>query len=230
VIDRVPRLLLIEDDAKIGAYVEKGLRQEGHTIDWARDGRTGLALLLEARHALAVVDVMLPELAGDELIRRARAGGLRTPILVLSARSDVQDRVAGLAAGADEYLVKPFSFVELVARIDALLRRADAPAAPVTRLEYQGLELDLLTRRARRAGRTIELQPKEFTLLEYLMRHPDRVMSKTMILEHVWDYTFDPQTNVVDVLVCRLRGKIDREGEPRLIHTIRGVGYVLRAE
>lgn len=222
------RILLVEDDAKIGAYVEQGLRQEGHVVDWVRDGRAGLERLLYQQYGTAVVDIMLPELDGLELLRRARAKNCQTPVMVLSARSDVEQRVLGLQAGADDYLGKPFSFAELVARIDALLRRSDGQRLPVTELSFRGLELDLLKRRVRRDGREIELQPKEYALLEYLMRNRERVLSKTMILEHVWDYGFDPQTNVVDVLVSRLRQKIDRDSEDKLIHTIRGVGYVLR--
>ncbi len=227
----MPRILLIEDDEKIGAYVQKGLRQEGHVVDWARTGNDGLQLLVENRHDLAIVDIMLPELSGYEIIKQARAKKIRTPVIALSAKSDVDARVTGLQAGADDYLTKPFSFVELVARIDARLRRvrADDGADPPRELLFQDLQLDLFTRRARRGDRQIELQAKEFALLEYLMRNAERVLSKTMILESIWDYGFDPQTNVVDVLVCRLRGKIDRDPERKLIHTIRGVGYVLRA-
>jgi DNA-binding response OmpR family regulator len=221
-------MLLVEDDAKIGAYVEQGLRQEGHVVDWVRDGRSGLERILYQQYDAAVVDVMLPGLDGLELIQRARARARRTPVIVLSARSEVDQRVAGLQAGADDYLAKPFSFAELVARIDALLRRADARQLPTTQLSFAGLEMDLLKRKVQRDGVEIELQPKEYALLEYLLRNAERVLSKTMILEHVWDYGFDPQTNVVDVLVSRLRQKIDRDREDKLIHTMRGVGYVLR--
>lgn len=224
----MPRILLIEDDEKIGAYVEKGLRQEGHLVDWARAGDEGLALLEGARHDLAIVDIMLPKLSGYEVIKRARSKKVHIPVIVLSAKSDVGEKVAGLHAGADDYLTKPFSFVELLARIDARLRRADDNTKPVTELKFRDLHLDLLGRRARRGERQIELQAKEFALLEYLMRNAERVLSKTMILENVWEYSFDPQTNVVDVLVCRLRNKIDRPQDSKLIHTIRGVGYVLR--
>lgn len=223
------RILLVEDDAKIGSYVEQGLRQEGHTVAWAHDGVEGLDRLLFQQHEAAVVDVMLPNLDGMELVRRARARRCSTPVIMLSARSEVDHRVAGLQAGADDYLGKPFSFAELVARIDALLRRAEGGRAPVTELSFAGLELDLLKRKVRRDGEELELQPKEYALLEYLMRNAERVLSKTMILEHVWGYGFDPQTNVVDVLVSRLRQKVDRDRPDKLIHTIRGVGYVLRA-
>ena len=221
-------ILLVEDDAKIGSYLEEGLRQEGHTVDWVRDGKEGLERLLYQRYGAAVLDVMLPVLDGLEVLRRARARQCRVPVIVLSARSEVDHRVAGLQAGADDYLGKPFSFTELSARIDALLRRSDERRAPTTELSFGGLEVDLLKRKVRRDGEDIELQPKEYALLEYLLRNPERVLSKTMILEHVWGYDFDPQTNVVDVLVSRLRQKIDRDRQDKLIHTIRGVGYVLR--
>jgi two-component system OmpR family response regulator len=223
------RLLLVEDDEKIGAFVKKGLTQEGHVLDWVRAGGEGLAALRTGPYEAAIVDVMLPVLGGLDLIRAARAGGVTTPILVLSARDAVGDGVAGLEAGADDYLTKPFSFAELVARLNALVRRAQAqPAA--TRLAYAGVTLDLVSRRVDRDGRPIALQAKELALLEYFLRNPERVLSKTMILQHVWDYTFDPQTNVVDVLVCRLRNKIDREFDRPLIKTLRGVGYVLRKD
>jgi two-component system OmpR family response regulator len=223
------RILLVEDDEKLGAFIEKGVRQEGHVVDWVRDGRRGLERLLLADIEAAVVDVMLPELDGIELVARARTKHCTTPIIMLSARGEVAQRVQGLQAGADDYLGKPFSFAELVARLDALLRRADGNRVGTSALSFSGLELDPLTRRVRRDGRAIELQPKEYALLEYFMRNPERVLSKTMILEHIWDYHFDPQTNVVDVLVSRLRRKIDHDREDKLIHTIRGVGYVLRA-
>ncbi len=224
------QILLIEDDDKIGAYLQKGLRQEGHTVDWEQDGQAGLGRLLAGGHDVAIVDMMLPGLPGREVISKTRARQIRIPILVLSAKSDVSDRVAGLYAGADDYLTKPFSFVEVVARIEALLRRADDSPTAVTELHYKELHLNLLSRRARRGERQIDLQPKEFALLEYFMRSPERVLTKTMILERVWEYNFDPQTNVVDVLVCRLRAKIDRDEPTKLLHTVRGVGYVLREE
>lgn len=223
------RVLLIEDDAKIGGYVEQGLRQEGHVVDWTREGREGLERLLYQQYDVAVLDVMLPGVDGLEVLRRARERSVQIPVIVLSARAEVDQRVLGLQAGADDYLGKPFSFTELAARIDALLRRADGRRAPVTELSFQGLEMDLLKRRVRRDGEELELQPKEYALLEYLLRNAERVVSKTMILEHVWGYGFDPQTNIVDVLVSRLRQKVDRDREDKLIHTVRGVGYVLRA-
>lgn len=225
------KFLVIEDDEKIGAFVVKGLEQEGYHVDWERNGHDGLRRALEASHDALVLDLMLPGRDGMEIIRRLRSANVSTPILILSAKNSVEDRVAGLSGGADDYLVKPFSFAELVARLQALVRRTSAsPTVPLTHLEYADLSLDLLTRRVQRGGRILDLQAKEFALLEYLMRNPDRVLSKTMILSHVWGYDFDPQTNVVDVLVSRVRGKIDRDFELKLIHTIRGVGYVLRKE
>ncbi len=229
------RVLLVEDDAKIADFVRKGLTQEGHVVDLASDGKAGLALALAlaggSREALDViiVDIMLPGRDGLSLIREVRRRDLATPIIVVSARDAVEDRVAGLEAGADDYLTKPFSFTELHARLQALTRRAHRQA-PATELRYADLTLDLRTRRVSRGDDVIDLSGKEFTLLEFLLRNAERVLSKTMILEHVWDYAFDPQTNVVDVLVCRVRNKVDRDYDAKLIHTIRGVGYVLRAD
>ena len=222
-------VVLIEDDEKIGGFVSQGLKQEGHVVSWARTGDEGLALALEAGADMAIVDVMLPGKDGLTIIRALREKKSAIPVIVLSARADVDDRVRGLEAGADDYLTKPFSFAELVARVGALMRRT-SPRAEALRLELGDLTLDVVARRAQRAGRTIDLQAKEFVLLEYLMRNPGRVLSKTMILQHVWDYHFDPQTNVVDVLVSRLRSKVDKEFPQKLIHTIRGVGYVLRTD
>lgn len=223
------RLLLVEDDARIGQFVVKGLEQEGHVVDWTRDGEDGLKRLDEHEYDAAVVDVMLPRRDGLSLVREGRRRGNDTPLLVLSAKGSVDDRVAGLEAGADDYLVKPFSFVELSARLGALVRRAAGAATPFV-LRYDDLEMDLRTRKVQRRGEELELQPKEFALLEYFLRNPERVLSKTMILQHVWDYAFDPQTNVVDVLVHRLRKKIDQPFDTSLIQTIRGMGYVLREE
>jgi DNA-binding response OmpR family regulator len=221
------RLLLVEDDQKIGAFVEKGLRQEGHAVDWVRDGREGVAAFEGTAYDVAIVDIMLPGLGGLDLIRAVRRKRIATPIIILSARDAVADRVEGLEAGADDYLTKPFSFAELVARLNALARRATA-ATGETRLSYAGIALDLLTRQVTRDGVSLSLQAKELALLEYFLRNPERVLSKTMILQRLWDYSFDPQTNVVDVLVCRLRNKIDRGFPAKLIQTRRGVGYVLR--
>jgi DNA-binding response OmpR family regulator len=223
-------VVLIEDDEKIGSFVSRGLKQEGHVVSWARTGDEGLELARDAGADLAIVDLMLPGKDGLSIIRALREKKSALPVIILSARADVDDRVRGLGAGADDYLTKPFSFAELLARVSALMRRASPRSEPTTRLEFEELTLDLIARRAQRAGRSIELQAKEFALLEYFMRNPDRVLSKTMILQHVWDYHFDPQTNVVDVLVSRLRSKIDRDFPRKLIHTIRSVGYVLRAE
>ncbi len=221
-------LLLVEDDEKIGSFISRGLKQEGHGVDWVKTGDDGLAFGRSTPYEVAIVDRMLPGRDGLDVIRTLRAEKVTLPIIILSAKSAVDDRIAGLEAGADDYLTKPFSFAELVARLQALSRRAASAPAPATVLHYADLSLDLLSRRATRGKGTIELQAKEFQLLEYLLRNADRVVSKTMILERVWEYSFDPQTNVVDVLVSRVRSKIDRGFEEKLIHTIRGVGYVLR--
>jgi two-component system OmpR family response regulator len=220
------RILVVEDDAKIASFVVKGLRQGGFAVDACRDGMEGLGHAMSAPYDAAVVDVMLPGLDGLGLVQRLRAAGHRTPVLFLSAKASVEDRVRGLQSGGDDYLTKPFAFAELLARVQALIRRASATATEPTRLVVGDLAMDLLTREVRRGDEAVELQPREFSLLEYLMRNAGRTVSKTMILEHVWDYSFDPQTNVVDVLVHRLRAKIDPD-KTRL-HTMRGVGYVLR--
>lgn len=221
------RILLVEDDETIADFVEKGLREAGFAVDRAADGDTGLHRALAEPYDVAIVDVMLPKRDGLGLIDVLRARGVRTPVLILSARRSVDDRVRGLQAGGDDYLTKPFAFAELLARVQALIRRATGASEP-TRLAVADLSMDLLSRRVQRAGHTIELRPREFSLLEYLLRNPGKVLSKTMILSHVWGYTFDPSTNVVDVLVSRLRDKIDRPFDQKLLHTVRGVGYVLR--
>jgi two-component system OmpR family response regulator len=221
------RILVVEDDAKIASFVIKGLEQAGFAVDHAADGEDGLHLALSEAYDAAIIDLMLPKLDGLSLIGELRRQQRDTPVIILSARRSVADRVKGLETGGDDYLVKPFSFAELLARVQALIRRGSAGAHP-THLTMGDLVLDLLSREVTRHGEKIELQPREFALLEYLLRQGGRVVSKTMILEHIWDYSFDPQTNVVDVLVCRLRHKVDRDFELRLIHTIRGVGYVLR--
>jgi two-component system OmpR family response regulator len=223
-------VVLIEDDEKIGTFVSQGLRQAGHVVSWAREGNEGLGLARQPGVELAIVDLMLPGRDGLSIVKALREGSNAVPIIILSARAAVEDRVRGLEAGADDYLTKPFSFAELLARVVALKRRAQPSAEVPLKLALGDLTLDLVSRRVRRGNKEIELQTKEFILLEYMLRNAGRVLSKTMILQHVWDYHFDPQTNVVDVLVSRLRAKIDREFEPKLIHTLRGIGYVLRAE
>jgi len=219
---------MVEDDATIADFVAKGLTEAGYAVDVAADGERGVELATSGRYDAAIVDLMLPRLDGLTLIDRVRGRGIRTPVLILSARRSVDDRVKGLQAGGDDYLTKPFAFAELLARLQALIRRSTGQIEP-TRLSLGDLSLELLSRRAERGGHAIELRPREFSLLEYLMRNQGRVLTKTMILSHVWGYNFDPGTNVVDVLVSRLREKIDRDYEPKLLHTVRGVGYVLKA-
>jgi two-component system OmpR family response regulator len=220
------RILVVEDDAKIGSFVASGLKQHGFAADVARDGDEALSLALSTNYDAAIVDVMLPGLDGLSLVRRIRAKNNLVPVLFLSARGSVDDRISGLEAGGDDYLTKPFAFSELLARVQALIRRSTrAPEA--TRLTARDVELDLVTREVKVAGKPVELQPKEFTLLAFMLRHVGRPVTKTMILEHVWDYSFDPETNVVDVLVHRLRGKIDPDHTR--IETLRGVGYVLKS-
>jgi len=219
------RVLVVEDDKKIATFVVKGLKQSGFAVDHAPDGEQGLFLSRSVNYDAAIVDLMLPKLDGLELIQKLRAQGRPVPVLILSAKASVDDRVKGLQAGGDDYLTKPFAFSELLARVQALIRRAAQTAEPM-KLVVGDLTLDLLAREVRRAGERIELQPREFALLEYLMRSAGRTVTKTMILEHIFDYSFDPQTNVVDVLVHRLRSKVDRDRA--MIHTIRGVGYVLQ--
>ncbi|OCC15592.1 DNA-binding heavy metal response regulator [Dissulfuribacter thermophilus] len=220
------RILLVEDDQQTASFIIKGLKQEGFAIDHALDGKTGLDLALSEPYDAAVIDIMLPGMDGLSLIDSMRKSGVETPVIVLSAKGSVDDRVKGLQTGGDDYLVKPFAFSELVARIHALIRRATRAKDP-TVLQVGGLKMDLVRRRVFRDGVDIDLQPKEFALLEYLMRNAGRVVSKTMIMEHVWDYNFDPQTNVVEARICKLRDKVDRPFQKDLIHTIRGVGYVL---
>ncbi len=221
------RILLVEDDVKIASFVEKGLRAAGYAIDHASDGETGLHLALSEPYDAAIVDIMLPKLNGLALIEQMRQKKLTTPVIILSAKGSVDDRIKGLQTGSDDYMTKPFSFSELLARVQALIRRAGGLSEP-TQLAAGNLLMNLLTREVSREGRRIELQPIEFSLLEYLLRNAGRVVSKTMIMEHVWDYNFDPQTNVVEARISRLRDKIDRDFSKKLIHTIRGAGYVLR--
>ena len=219
------RILVVEDDAKIAQFVVKGLKQEGYAADHAPDGDTGLALAMNTPYDAAIVDVMLPRLDGLSLVKRLRNHRADLPVLFLSARAAVEDRIKGLQAGGDDYLTKPFAFAELSARLHALIRRATrAPEA--MRLAANDVVMDLVTREVTVGGEKIELQPREFSLLEYLMRNPGRPLTKTMILEHVWDYSFDPQTNVVDVLMHRLRLKVDPD--KTRIETMRGVGYVFK--
>jgi len=221
------RALLVEDDDAIAGFVERGLRESGFAVDWFADGDAGFEAAIGQPYDVAVVDLMLPKRDGLSLIDELRKRGVETPVLILSARRSVDDRVRGLQAGGDDYLTKPFAFAELLARVQALVRRASRAPEPTT-LTVDDLTLDLLSRRVRRSDQIIDLRPREFALLEYLMRNAGKVISKTMILSHVWDYSFDPQTNIVDVLVSRLREKIDRRYEKKLLHTVRGVGYVIR--
>jgi two-component system, OmpR family, response regulator len=221
------RALVVEDDETIADFVMRGLREASFAVDRAPDGEAGLAAARAQPYDVAIVDLMLPKRDGLSLIEALRRDGVTTPVLILSARRSVDDRVRGLQAGGDDYLTKPFAFAELLARVQALVRRASRAPEPTT-LAFQDLVLDLLSRRVTRGGAPIDLRPREFALLEYLLRNPGRVVSKTMILSHVWEYNFDPQTNIVDVLVSRLREKIDRPFDRKLLHTVRGVGYVLR--
>jgi two-component system, OmpR family, response regulator len=221
------RLLLIEDDEVIAAFVRKGLAEAGFQVDHAADGENGLHLALTEAYDIAIVDVMLPRIDGLTLISEVRGKKAALPILILSAKRSVDDRVKGLQTGSDDYLTKPFAFSELLARVQALLRRVSGAPSP-TRLEVADLSMDLLSREVRRGESRIDLQPKEFVLLEYLMRNTGRVVSKTMIMEHVWDLNFDPQTNIVEVRISKLRDKIDNDNEIQLIHTVRGAGYVLK--
>jgi len=224
------RVLVIEDDRETHDYLVQGLTETGHTVEAASNGKDGLFLALDQDFDVVVVDRMLPGLDGLSIVETVRRSERKVPILILSALGEVDDRVEGLRRGGDDYLVKPFAFSELLARLDALVRRGDEETRAVeTRLNVADLDMDLLTRRVKRAGRDIELQPREFRLLEYLMRHSGQVVTRTMLLEKVWDYNFDPQTNVIDVHVSRLRRKIDKGFDQPLIHTVRGAGYVLRA-
>src|SRR5262245_59075454 len=225
--DQVVRALLVEDDATIADFVGRGLREAGFAVDHAVDGDAGLTLALDHPYDVAIVDVMLPKRDGLAVIDDLRRRGVTTPVLILSAKRSVDDRVRGLQAGGDDYLTKPFAFAELLARVQALVRRATRTPEPTT-LTMDDVKLDLLSRRVTRGDKAIDLRPREFALLEYLMRNPGRVVSKTMILSHVFEYAFDPQTNIVDVLVSRLREKLDKPFDEKLLNTVRGVGYVLR--
>ncbi len=222
------RLLIVEDDRDAAAYLVKGLKESGHVVDHAADGVEGLALSRAQTYDVAIVDRMLPRLDGLNLVQKMREEGNQVPVLFLSALGEIDDRVKGLKAGGDDYLPKPYAFVELLARVDALVRRRQ-PEQVQTKLVVGDLELDLLSRSASRGGHAIDLQPREFLLLEYLMRHAGQVVTRTMLLENVWDYHFDPQTNVIDVHISRLRAKIDKGFADALLHTVRGAGYCLRA-
>lgn len=220
------QILIVEDDVKVAEFVAEGFRREGHVATIARDGEEGLVAALNGTYDAAVMDIMLPKMDGLEIIRRMRAAGRRLPVIVLSARGSVEAKIEGLEVGADDYLAKPFSIAELLARVQALLRRSSSTPES-TSLRVSDLEMDLVTHRVTRAGRRIDLQPLEYQLLEYLMRNKGRVVSKTTIMDRVWDYAFDPRTNVVECRVSRLRTKITAVGEKELIHTMRGFGYVL---
>jgi two-component system OmpR family response regulator len=223
------RILVVEDDKKIASFLEKGLQEAGFTVDVCHNGIEGLSLALTEPYGAAIIDIMLPGLDGLTLIEKIRVRGIATPMLILSARQSVDDRIEGLQRGGDDYMIKPFSFNELLARIQALLRRGQKGVESET-LTVGELQLNPLTREIKRREDIIELPAKEYALLNLMMRNPGRVLSKTSILERIYDYNFDPQTNVVDVLICRLRNHIDKEYDTKLIHTVRGMGYVLRVE
>ena len=221
------RILLVEDDSKIASFIIKGMKEAGYAVDHASDGNEGLTLALSEPYDTAIIDIMLPKLDGLSLIAEIRRNKVATPVIILSVKGSVEDRVKGLQTGSDDYLTKPFAFSELLARVQALIRRASGATEP-TRITLGNLSINLLTREVTRGSKKIDLQPMEFSLLEYLMRNAGRVVSKTMIMEHVWDYNFDPQTNIVEARICRLRDKIDRDFPEKLINTVRGVGYVLK--
>jgi two-component system OmpR family response regulator len=226
--DTKVRVLVIEDDHDVASYLNKGLRESDYVVDHAEDGKEGMMLAASEGYDVMIVDRMLPGMDGLNIIKTIRATGNQTPVLILSALGDVDARVEGLRGGGDDYLTKPFSFTELLARLDALARRTRSGSDAETVLKVADLEMDLLARTVKRNGVTIDVQPREFRLLEYLMRHVDQVVTRTMLLEKVWDYHFDPQTNVIDVHISRLRSKIDKGFEKPLLHTIRGAGYMLR--
>jgi two-component system OmpR family response regulator len=223
------RILLVEDDLKIASFILKGLKEAGFAVDHVTDGEQGLDMALTETYDAAIVDIMLPKMDGMTLIKEIRGENIKTPVIILSARRSLADRVNGLETGSDDYLTKPFAFSELLARVRAIMRRARGVSEP-TSLTVNNLSMNLLSREVTRGDTRIDLQPREFALLAYLMRNAGVVVSKTMIMEHVWDYNFDPQTNVVEVRISRLRDKIDKGFERKLIHTIRGVGYVLRED
>ncbi|MDA3901996.1 MAG: response regulator transcription factor [Desulfuromusa sp.] len=220
------KVLLVEDDDRTAMFIKKGFTQAGYAADRADNGESGLLMAQHLPYDIIVADIMLPRLDGLSLIEKLREAGINTPIIVLSAKNSLDDRIRGLHTGCDDYLVKPFAFSELLARSQALLRRAESISEP-TSLSIDGLHLDILKHKVTRDGQEIELQYREFSLLEYLMRNTGRVVSKTMIMEHVWDYNFDPGTNVVEARICRLRNKVDKQHSRKFIHTVRGVGYIL---
>jgi heavy metal response regulator len=220
------RLLVVEDEQKVARFVRQGLTEEGYAVDVATDGEMGLAMAMDGVHDLIILDIQLPKMDGLQVLQEMRQARVTTPVLLLTVRATIEEKVLGLDAGADDYLTKPFAFQELVARVRALLRRRAETAPPV--LQVADLTLDPARRSVCRGGESIDLTPREFALLDYFMRHPGRVLTRTMIAEHVWDYSFDSTTNVIDVYVNYLRKKIDTEREPKLLHTIRGVGYVLK--
>lgn len=219
-------ILIIEDDTTVADYIVKGLTESGYSVDHAKEGKLGQEMALSANYNLFIIDRMLPFVDGLTIIKSLRDADIRTPVLILSALGDVDDRVEGLKAGGDDYLVKPFAFAELLARVEALLRRHDS-SVPQTRLKVADLEMDLLAHKVTRAGKVLNLQPREYRLLEYLMKHAGQVVTRTMLLENVWDYHFDPQTNVIDVHISRLRQKIDKDFDTALLSTVRGAGYML---
>ncbi len=223
------KILLIEDDEKIASFIIKGLKEAGYAIDHCTDGKDGFSYALSFNYDVAIIDIMLPSMDGLTIIDELRSRGINLPVIILSAKRSVEDRLNGFNSGSDDYLTKPFAFSELLARISALIRRANNIVEPNT-LTFQNLKVDLHSRKVTRAEQKINLQPREFSLLEYLMRNSNRVVSKAMIIEHVWDYNFDPQTNLVEARICKLREKIDNGFEETLIHTVRGVGYVLRKD
>lgn len=220
------RILVIEDDIETANYITKGLKEHGDTVDQALDGKDGLFMALENDYDILVLDRMLPALDGISILKTLRSSGRKMPVIILSALGEVDDRVQGLKAGGDDYLVKPFAFSELLARIEALLRRGEMKS-DTRLLKVADLELDRLTHKVKRAGKTINLQPREYVILEFLLQYAGQIVTRTMLLESVWDYHFDPQTNIIDVHISRLRNKIDRDFEPALLHTVRGAGYCL---
>lgn len=221
------RVLVVEDDKDVASYLVKGLKESDHVVDHAADGKEGFMLAASEQYDIMIIDRMLPSMDGMSIIKAIRAAGNQTPVLILSALGDVDDRVEGLRGGGDDYLTKPFSFSELLARLEVLTRRGTAKSEQVTQLKVGDLEMDLLSRIVKRGDQKIDLQPREFRLLEYLMKHEGQVVTRTMLLEQVWDYHFDPQTNVIDVHISRLRSKIDKEFDQPLLHTVRGAGYML---